>query len=119
MNTGVAVRRAAVILSLVAAAAANADEGMVIWKNFECGYFVVQMRSGYGIFEWLGGPFPNSGDVLDGELKSLGERLVHNKTADLPTNVAVHATVPKHAQIAEKIPAKCKSAAGDPALEAP
>ncbi len=48
MNTRLPVRRAAVMLSLfVAAAAANvahADEGMVIWKNYDCGYFILQMK---------------------------------------------------------------------------
>ena len=44
MNTGLAVRRVALVLSLVAAAAnvAHADEGMVIWKNYECGFFVLR-----------------------------------------------------------------------------
>ena len=112
MNTGVAARGAAVILSLVAAAAADvarADEGMVIWKNFECGYFVVQMKAGYGLYEWVAGPYPNDGDVIEGELKTPGEHRVNNKTADVPTTIFVDTYSEKRAAVSSRIPARCKA----------
>ena len=112
MNTGVAARGAAVILSLVAAAAANvarADEGMVIWKDFECGYFVVQIKAGYGLYEWVAGPYPNDGDVIEGELKTPGEHRVNNKTADVPTTIFVDTYSEKRAAVSSRIPARCKA----------
>lgn len=115
MNTGLAVRRATVILSLVAAAAANvahADEGMVIWKNYECGYFILQMKAGYGLYEWVAGPFPNDSDVIEGELRASGEHRVNNKTADVPTTIFLDTFSVKRAAISARIPAKCKAHAG-------
>lgn len=112
MNAGLAVRRAAVMLSLVAAAAANvahADEGMVIWKNYECGFFVLQMKAGYGLYEWVAGPYPNDGDVIEGELKAPGEHRVNNKTADVPTTIFLDTFAAKRAAISARIPAKCKA----------
>ena len=112
MNTGVAARGAAVILSLVAAAAADvarADEGMVIWKDFECGYFVMQIKAGYGLYEWVAGPYPNDGDVIEGELKTPGEHRVNNKTADVPTTIFVDTYSEKRAAVSSRIPARCKA----------
>ena len=112
MTTGHAARRAAMMLSLVAAAAANlahADEGMVIWKNYECGYFIVQMKAGYGLYEWVAGPYPNDGDVFEGELKAPGEHRVNNKTADVPTTIFLDIFAAKRDAISSRIPARCKA----------
>ena len=112
MNAGAAVRRAAVILSLLAAAAptvARADEGMVIWKNFECGYFILQMKAGYGLYEWVAGPYPNDGDVIEGELKTPGEHRVNNKTADVPTTIFLETYSEKRAAISARMPTQCKA----------
>jgi len=112
MNTGLAVRCAAVMLLFVTAAAADvahADEGMVIWKNYECGFFVLQMKAGYGLYEWVAGPNPNDGDVIEGELKAPGEHRVNNKTADVPTTIFLDTFSVKHAAISARIPAKCKA----------
>lgn len=112
MNTGLAVRCAAVMLLLVTAAAANfahADEGMVIWKNYDCGFFILQMKAGYGLYEWVAGPYPNDGDVIEGELKAPGEHRVNNKTADVPTTIFLDTYSAKHTAISARIPAKCKT----------
>ena len=112
MNARVAARCAAVLLSVVAMAAANlarADEGMVIWKNFECGYFVVQMKAGYGLYEWVAGPYPNDGDVIEGELKTPGEHRVNNKTADVPTTIFLDTYSEKRAAISARMPIQCKA----------
>jgi len=112
MNTAVATKRAAMILSLVAAAAANvahADEGMVIWKNLECGYFILQMKAGYGLYEWVAGPYPNDGDVIEGELKTPGEHRVNNKTADVPTTIFLDTYSDKRAAISARMPNHCKA----------
>jgi hypothetical protein len=109
MNPGVAVGRAAGMLLFVAAAAtgAHADEGMVIWKNYDCGFFVLQMKTGYGLYEWVAGPYPNDGDVIEGELKAAGEHRVNNKTADVPTTIFLDTFSAKRAAISSRIPAKC------------
>ncbi len=103
---------AAVVLCALFASHALAEQGMVIWKNHECGYFILQMKSGYGIFEWKDGPQPNDGDVLEGDFRSAGERLVDNKTADLPTTVLLNAFALNRSAIAARMPAKCKALPG-------
>ena len=116
MNTGLPARRAAVMLSLVAAAVSNvahADEGMVIWKNTECGFFILQMKSGYGLYEWVAGPYPNDSDVIEGELKAPGEHRVNNKTADVPTTIFLDTFSEKRAAISARIPAQCKAKPDD------
>ena len=116
MNTRLPVRRAAVMLSLVAAAASNvarADEGTVIWKNNACGYFILQMKAGYGLYEWAAGPYPNNSDVIEGELKAPGEHRVNNKTADMPTTIFLDMFSEKRAAISARIPAKCRAKPGD------
>lgn len=116
MNTRLAALRAAVMLSLVAAAVstvAQADEGMVIWKNTECGFFVLQMKAGYGLYEWVAGPYPNDSDVIEGELKSPGEHRVNNKSADVPTTIFLDTFSEKRAAISARIPAQCKAKPDD------
>ncbi len=115
MNTRLPVRRSAVMLSLFVAAAANvahADEGMVIWKNYDCGYFILQMKAGYGLYEWAAGPYPNDGDVIEGELNAPGEHKVNNKTADVPTTIFLDTFSAKRAAISARIPAQCKAKPG-------
>lgn len=111
MNSGLAVRRVVLVLLLVAAAAnvAHADEGMVIWKNSECGFFVLQAKAGYGLYEWVAGPYPNDGDLIEGEIKEPGEHRVNNKTADVPTTIFLDTFSAKRAAITARIPAKCKA----------
>jgi hypothetical protein len=112
-HAGTRLAAAIVLLAGTAAApAVLADEGMVIWKNHDCGYFILQLKSGYAIYEWLAGPHPNDGDVLEGELKSAGEHRINNKTADLPTTVFLDTYSPNRAVIAPRIPARCKSQPG-------
>jgi hypothetical protein len=100
---------AALAIGVLLAHPALAEEGMVIWKNHDCGYLILQMKAGYGIYEWMAGPQPNDGDVLEGDFRSPGERRINNKTADLPTTVSVAALAPSRAAIAAHIPAKCKA----------
>jgi hypothetical protein len=109
MNTGAAATLASVLLAAGIVPAASADEGMVIWQNRDCGYFVLQMKSGYGLYEWVSGPYPNDSDVIEGELKAAGEHHVNNKTADVPTTIFVDTFSRKRTAISERIPAKCKA----------
>ena len=120
MNAGKPARLAAmalsaVVLSIVAGTAADvahAEDGMVIWKNYECGFFILQMKAGYGLYEWVAGPFPNESDVIEGEIKAPGEHRVNNKTADVPTTIFLDAFSEKRAAISARIPAKCKAKPG-------
>jgi hypothetical protein len=110
---------AAVVLCALHASPAFAEQGMVIWKNHECGSFILQMKSGYGIFEWIGGPQPNDGDVLEGDFTSSGEQRVDNKTADLPTTILLNAFALSRSAIAARMPAKCKALPGYIPFERP
>lgn len=120
MNAGKPARLAAmalsaVVLSIVAGTAADvahAEDGMVIWKNYECGFFILQMKAGYGLYEWVAGPFPNDSDVIEGEIKAPGEHRVNNKTADVPTTIFLDAFSEKRTAISARIPAKCKAKPG-------
>ncbi len=112
MNARGAARLAALLLSLAAstsAGVARAEEGMVIWKNYDCGYFILQMKSGYGLYEWAAGPYPNDGDVMEGTLKEPGEHRANNKTADVPTTIFLELFSRKRADISARIPARCKA----------
>lgn len=116
MNAGKTAQLAAVVLSSVvlsivagtAADVAHADEGMVIWKNNDCGFFILQMKAGYGLYEWVAGPYPNESDVIDGELNAPGEHRVNNRTADVPTTIFLDTVSEKRTAIALRIPDKCK-----------
>ena len=110
---------AAVVFCALFASPAFAEQGMVIWKNHECGCFILQMKSGYGIFEWVDGPQPNDGDVLEGDFRSAGERLIANKTADLPTTILLNAFALTRDAIAARMPAKCKKLPGYIPFEGP
>lgn len=103
---------AATFFCALFASPALAEQGMVIWKNHDCGCFILQMKSGYGIFEWVDGPQPNDGDVLEGDFRSAGERLVANKTIDLPTTILLNAFALSRGAIAARMPAKCKKLPG-------
>jgi hypothetical protein len=103
---------AALAVCALFASPALAEQGMVIWKNHECGYFIVQMKSGYGIFEWIDGPQPNDGDVLEGDFRSTGERQVDNKSVDLPATIVLNAFALSRSAIAARMPAKCKALPG-------
>jgi len=103
---------AAIALYAMFASPALAEQGMVIWKNHECGHFIVQMKSGYGIFEWVDGPHPNDGDVLEGDFRSPGEHRIDNKTVDLPATILLNAFALSRSAIAARMPAKCKALPG-------
>lgn len=108
-------RLAALLLALAAVATASvarAEEGMVIWKNYDCGFFVLQMKNGYGLYEWAAGPYPNDGDVIEGTLQEPGEHRVNNKTADVPTTIFLEIFSRKRTDVAAHIPAHCKARPG-------
>ena len=110
---------AAAVFCALFTSPALAEQGMVIWKNHECGFFILQMKSGYGIFEWVDGPQPNDGDVLEGDFRSAGERQVDNKTIDLPTTILLNAFALTRGAIAARMPAKCKKLPGYIPFEGP
>jgi len=108
--TATSLRRAAAILTLATAAAADyawAEQGMVIWKDYDCGFFILQTKTGYGLYEWVAGPYPNDGDLLEGELQAAGEHRVNNKTADVPTTIFFDTFAEKRAPVSARIPSKC------------
>ena len=116
MNLGRAALAIWLCLAMTAVAA-RAEEGTVIWKNSDCGFFILQMKGGYGLYEWVAGPYPNDSDVFEGELKSAGEHKVNNKTADVPTSVFLDTLSAKRSAISARIPAKCKTRPGSAPFE--
>ena len=114
MTSGIAPRLAVLLLLMLAAAGrvAHAGEGIVIWKNYDCGFFILQTKAGYGLYEWVAGPYPNESDVIEGELQADGEHRVNNKTADVPTTIFLDTFSEKRAPVSARIPAKCKARPG-------
>ena len=110
MNSGMQRCCAILLLLLLTAVSrvAHAGEGIVIWKDYDCGFFILQTKVGYGLYEWVAGPYPNESDVIEGELKAEGEHRVNNKTADVPTTIFLDTFSEKRAAISARIPAKCK-----------
>lgn len=101
----------ALLLPAATTAAPNQtiEEGMVIWKDHRCAFFIVQTPSGYTLFEWMSGPRPNDGDTIEGPLEGFGPRNVVNKTADNQITLAyteVHSTSKKW--VGKKIPGFCR-----------
>jgi hypothetical protein len=95
-------------LWLGAAGSAAAAQGTVIWRNADCGYFVVQASRSYILFEWVSGATPREGDVIDGELKNSGTLQMHDRTADLPIAGFVAARASTSSEVEKKIPEKCR-----------
>lgn len=113
MNAGAVVVRMSVLVALMLAAqGAQAADGMVIWRNYDCGFFILQTKAGYGLYEWVAGPYPNESDIIEGELQDPGEHRVNNKTADVPTTIFLDTFSTKRGEISARIPAKCKARPG-------
>ncbi len=113
MSPGAVVCRMTVLLALMTAThGAHAAEGVVIWRNYDCGFFILQTKAGYGLYEWVAGPYPNESDVIEGELQEPGEHRVNNKTADVPTTIFLDTFSSKRGDISARIPAKCKARPG-------
>lgn len=86
---------------------AEAAQGTVIWKNQECGYFILQTARGYGLLEWMAGAAPHDGDVIEGDIEVKGAQEFHNRTADLPVTAYVAARSPRRSEVEKSIPARC------------
>ncbi len=113
MNAGAVVVRMSVLVALMTAAhGVLAADGVVIWRNYDCGFFILQTKTGYGLYEWMAGPYPNESDIIEGELQRQGEHRVNNKTADVPTTIFLDTFSAKRGEIAARIPAKCKTRPG-------
>jgi hypothetical protein len=101
----------ALLVSCGATAAPNAtiEEGTVLWWDKTCSFFIVQTPSGFTLFEWMNGPKPEPGHLMEGPLEGFGPRNLINKTADNQVTFAyteVHSTSKKW--VADKIPGFCK-----------
>ena len=105
----------AVLVSFGAVAAPNAtiEEGTVLWFDKTCSFFIVQTPSGFTLFEWMNGPKPEPGHVMEGPLEGFGIRNLINKAVENQVTLAyteVHSTSKKW--VANKIPGFCKRKKG-------
>jgi len=57
-----------------------AGKGIVVYKDYDCDYFLVKTSSGYAILEWYGGSEPEVGDILIGNIDSYGFKNIYNKS---------------------------------------
>jgi hypothetical protein len=105
----------ALLAPLTAGAAPNAtiEEGTVLWWDVTCNFYIVQTPSGFTLFEWMSGPKPEPGNVIEGPLEGFGPRNLINKTADNQVSLAyteVHSTSKRW--VVGKIPGFCKRKKG-------
>jgi hypothetical protein len=101
----------ALLAPVLASAAPNAtiEQATVLWWEARCNFFVVQTPSGFTLFEWVSGPKPDLGHVMEGPMEGFGPRNLINKSADDQVTLAyteVHSTSKRW--VAEKIPGFCK-----------
>jgi hypothetical protein len=111
MNAKTLLAGLALLAPVVAAATPNAtvEQATVLWWEARCNFFVVQTPSGFTLFEWLSGPKPALGQVMEGPMEGFGPRNLINKSADDQVTLAyteVHSTSKKW--VADKIPGFCK-----------
>ena len=96
-------------IAVAAAPSTTIEEGTVLWWDARCSFFIVQTPSGFTLFEWMNGPKPEPGHVIEGPLEGFGSRNLVNKTADNQIVLAyseVHSTSKKW--VGNKIPGFCK-----------
>jgi hypothetical protein len=84
-----------------------AAQGTVIWKNQDCGFFILQTSKGYGLFEWVAGGALRDGDVIEGEVNAKGTLQLYNRTADLPVTAFSTARSSKRTEVEKDIPSRC------------
>ncbi len=89
------------------AGGAAAAQGTVIWKNQDCGFFILQTSKSYGLFEWMAGGALRDGDVIEGEINAKGTLQLYNRTADLPLTAFSAARSPKRSEVEKDIPSRC------------
>ncbi|MBA2408432.1 MAG: hypothetical protein H0V62_01165 [Gammaproteobacteria bacterium] len=68
---------------------AVAAQGVVVYYESGCDYYIVETNHGYALLEWYGGNDPSEGDILVGDYESYGMEDIWNLTADAETQVWV------------------------------
>jgi hypothetical protein len=98
-------------LAVGAATTVQAEEGTVTFHDPSCGFFILKLpgEEGYGLFEWLSGPTPAVGQVMDGDIIASEEIDVTNKTAGGTNRVTHWANAPKEETLVRSLPTKCAS----------
>ena len=86
---------------------AAAAQGTVIWKNQECGFFILQTARGYTLLEWIAGAAPHDGDIIEGDIEAKGAQEFHNRTADLPVTAHIAARSSRRSEAEKGIPPRC------------
>lgn len=68
---------------------ASAASGIVTHTIDGCDYFVVEADAGFSLLEMYGGPDPERGDEIVGDIESYGVHKIYNKTNDTELSVWV------------------------------
>lgn len=85
------------------------EQATTLWRDRSCNFFVVKSSWGYTLYEYLWGPWPSEGDVIEGRLDGFGTRAVTNRTVEskqMTVYSEVNSTSRKY--VAGKIPGFCK-----------
>lgn len=64
------------IAALTFAGSAQAEQGEVVLAS-SCDNFIVETSSGYTLLEWYGGPSPDEGDHVFGDLYGYGMKTIY------------------------------------------
>jgi hypothetical protein len=106
----IAAVSAAIALQASPAAAQEATQkGTLIWRDDTCFFFVLKFEdSGFGLYEFLGGPSPMVGNSFEGNLRIFGTRKIMNATENKPTMAYSETFTDTKAQMEKKIPRQCR-----------
>lgn len=95
----------ACFIALTAATQAWADEARITWYDVSCRYMLVELRGGFGLYEWRAGAEPKAedaivGDILGGPaveatLKSSGEKISLTHWGDAPKSETLLRAAPR------------------------
>ncbi len=87
--------------------AARAAEGKVVWVDASCQYFIADLGSEFGFYNWRTGLAPNEGDIVRGDTKGQGLVELRNTTQNGDIAVIPMALSPTTRALIHSSPVNC------------
>ena len=104
------LRHSLIVLGIITCSCvqAYAAQGIVVYRQSGCDYFVVQTAKGYDILEWFGGWDPDKGDLLIGNFGTYGMHDIRDSTVDEAVTVWVEEFWLSKADALENLVEQCE-----------
>ena len=64
----VGAKSIALVIVVMAASAAWADEAKIAWYDVSCRYMLVELPEGFGLYEWRSGAEPKADETITGDI---------------------------------------------------